>query len=230
MKAVTIARSAIRRRCGRRGSEIVEFAIFSVFMVPLFIWMFVTGMNLLRFIQCTEIVRDIGVQYVGGVDYSTYTAQTVAQTLAQGYGLTLTSSFSGNDATADSGAGNVFIIISQIMYVGPTSCSPLPTGTTCTNENQYVFLRQIYFGNKEVQFNGTQVQSAFGTLSATLNAAGYVQNYLTDSKAQCPNMADFMQTQLDDGQYAYVVEGFFADSGLGFSAYPAGGIYVRTFF
>ena len=199
-------------------------------MVPMFIWMFVTGMNLLRFIQCTEIVRDIGVQVVGGVDYSTYPAQSVAQTLAQGYGLNVGSSFTGNEATNNANSGSTWIVVSQIMYVGASSCAALPSGTTCTNENQYVFIRQVSFGNSSVQFNGTQVQSAFGAFSATVNTSGYVQNYLTDSKAACPNMANFMQTQLTDGQYAYVVEGFFADPGLGFSAYPAGGIYVRTFF
>ena len=228
MNAAPVANSPRRRRS--RGSEIVEFAVFAVFMVPLFIWVFVTGMNLLRFIQCTEIVRDIGVQTVGGVDYSTYAAQTVAQRLSQGYGMNIGSSFTGNDATSDSSAGNVLVMISQIMYVGASSCAPLPAGTTCTNQNQYVFLRQTYFGNKELQFNGTQVQSAFGAMTATMNAAGYVQNYLTDSKAACPNMANFMQTTLGDGKYAYVVEGFFASPDLNFSAYPGGGIYVRTFF
>ena len=220
---------ALRRR-GRRGSEIVEFAIFSVFMVPLFIWMFVTGMNLLRFIQCTEIVRDIGVQTVGGVDYSTYPAQSVAQVLAQGYGMNVGSSFTGNEATNNGNGGSVWIVVSQIMYVGATSCASLPSGTNCTNENPYVFVRQVSFGNSAVQFNGTQVQSAFGAFTAAVNSSGYVESYLTAANAQCPNMANFMQTQLSDGQYAYVVEGFFADPGLGFSAYPAGGIYVRTFF
>ena len=220
----------MRSRRGRRGSEIVEFALFSVLMVPLFIWMFVNGMNLLRFIQCTEITRDIGVQYVGGVDYSTYEAQSVAQVLAQGYGLNVGSSFTGNNATNNSNGGNAWIIISQIMYVGANSCAPLPTGTTCTNEDKYVFIRQVNFGNSSLQFNSAQVQSAFGSLTATINSSGYVQNYLTDRRAQCPNMAGFMQTQLADGQYAYVVEGFYANPGLAFSAYPAGGIYVRTFF
>lgn len=230
MKPRMLAQSPVVRRGSRRGSEIFEFALFSVFMVPTFIWMFVTGMNLLRFIQCTEIVRDIGVQNVGGVDYSTYTAQTVAQTLSQGYGLNVGSSFTGNEASNDGNSGNAWIVISQIMYVGASSCASLPTGTTCTNENQYVFLRQVDFGNKTVQFNGTQVQSAFGAFTATVNTSGYVQNYLTDAKAACPNMANFMQTQLSDGQYAYVVEGFFTNPTLGFSAFPAGGIYVRTFF
>jgi hypothetical protein len=91
-------------------------------------------------------------------------------------------------------------------------------------------LRQVDFGNKALQFSGTTVASSLGTLTATLNTSGYVANYLTDSKAQVPNMANFMQTQLADGQYAYVVEGFFGDPGLGFSAFPAGGIYVRVFF
>jgi hypothetical protein len=82
------------RRAGRqRGNEIIEFAVYAALIVPLFLWTFVTGMNLLRMIQTTQICRDIGNLYIHGVDFSTYPAEQIAQRLAQGYGLNVGSVF-----------------------------------------------------------------------------------------------------------------------------------------
>lgn len=215
----------------QRGSEIIEFALLAAFMVPLFLYVFIDGMNLLRMIQCTAINRDIGSLYIHGVDYSTYQAQTVAATLAASYGLQVGSSFTGNDATNDTNSGNGYVVLSEVMYVGATSCSALPAHTSCTNQNQYVYVQRLDFGNKNVQFNGATVQSAIGNPSgATINSSGYVQNNLTDPNAVATNFAPFMTTTLADGQTAYVVETFFADPSLDLSALPAGGVYGRTFF
>ena len=220
-----------KRIRGQRGNEIIEFAVLSVFLVPLFIWMFVNGMNLLRFIQTTQISRDIGSLYIHGVDFSTYEAQQVAARLAQGYVLDIGSSYVGSNSSNNSNGGNAWVILSQVMYVGSTSCAALPNNVTCTNLNKYVFLQRVNFGNSSVLFNGNPVQSGIGNpTGATINNGGYVQNYLTDSKAQAPGFGNFMTTQLSDGQVAYVVETFFADPVLSFSSYPSGGIYSRTFF
>jgi hypothetical protein len=219
-----------RRRKRQRGNEIIEFAVLAMFLVPLFLWGFVTGMNLLRMIQCTQICRDIGNLYIHGVDYSTYPAQQVAARLANGYGLQIGSSFSGNDATNDANSGNGYIVLSEVMYAGPNACSSLPVGTICTNENKYVFLQRIDFGNASLQINGTTVSSALGNPTAAASSAGIVQNYLTDSGAVAANFSSFMQTQIADGKVVYVAETFFASPDLGFSAFPAGGVYSRSFF
>jgi hypothetical protein len=215
----------------QRGNEIIEFAILSVFLVPLFIWMFVNGMNLLRFIQTTQISRDIGALYIHGVDFTTYEAQQVAARLAQGYVLNVGSSYAGSNPSNDANGGNAWVVLSEILYVGSTSCASLPSNVTCTNLNKYVFLQRLDFGNSGVLFNGNPVQSGIGNpTGATINSGGYVLNYLTDSKAQAAGFGSFMTTQLTDGQTAYVVETFFADPVLNFSSYPSGGIYSRTFF
>jgi len=229
MNCVRISISRRRAR-GQRGNEIFEFALYAAFIVPLFLWVFVSGMNLLRMIQCTQICRDIGNLYIHGVDYSTYAAQQIAQRLAQGYGLQIGSSFTGNNATNDGNSGNAWIVLSEVMYVGANTCSSLPSGTTCTNQSKYVFLQRIDFGNVGLQFNGTTVTSALGTPTATINSAGNVQNYLTDSGAVAANFSNFVQTQLADGQVMYVSETFFGSPDLGISAFPAGGVYQRTFF
>ena len=227
---VPVARHRLHRQ---RGNEIIEFALYAMFIVPLFLWVFVTGMNLLRMIQTTQICRDIGNLYIHGVDYTTFAAQQTAQRLAQGYGLNVGSGFTGgvtNMYNNDNNGGNGWVVLSEVMYVGAATCATLPTGTTCTNQNKYVYLQRIDFGNSGVQFNGNTVASAVGTPTATINAYGIVQNYLTDAGAVAPNFGNFLQTQLADGQWIYVAETFFASPDLGISAYPAGGVYSRTFF
>lgn len=221
-----------RKRARRqRGSEIIEFAVLSMFLVPMFIWMFINGMNLIRMIQATQITRDIGNLYIHGVDFSTYPSQQLASRLAQGYVLNIGNSFSGNIASNDANTGNAWIVLSQVMYVGSNSCSSLPQNTVCTNLNKYVFLQRVDFGNKAILFGSRPVVSQVGDPSgATINNGGYVQNYLTDSRAQAPTFSNFMTTQLADGQIAYVVEGFYADPALNFSSFPSGGLYIRNFF
>jgi hypothetical protein len=133
-------------------------------------------------------------------------------------------------STNDGNTGNGWVVLSQVMFIGAGSCSALPVGTACTNQNKYVYIQRIDFGNKALQFNGNTVASAIGSPSATINASGLVQNYLTDPNAVATNFGNFVQTPLSDGQVMYVSETFFASPDLGISAYPAGGVYSRTFF
>jgi hypothetical protein len=227
MTKIPISARRLRRQ---RGNEIIEFALMAAFLVPTFLWVFINGMNLIRMIQCTQICRDIGNLYMQGVDFSTYQAQNVASTLAQGYGLAIGSSFSGNQYNNDSNSsGNAWIILSEVMYVGTSACSALPSGTACTNSGKYVYVMRIDFGNKNLTINGNSVQSSIGTPSgATINAEGYVQNYLTDQNAVATNAGTYIT--LADTQVAYVSEAFFSSPTLGFSGFPGGGITARTFF
>jgi hypothetical protein len=223
-----VSRPRSRRQ---RGSEIVEFAVIAAFLVPSFLWVFVNGMNLIRFIQCNQICRDIGNLYMQGVDFTTYSAQEVASTLATGYSLQIGSSFTGNNPTNDSSSngGNGWVILSEVMYVGTSACSALSSGTTCTNSGKYVYIMRLDFGNSALTINGNSLSSALGTpTGATINNEGYVQNYLTDSHAVATNASNYIT--LGDTQVAYVAETFFASPTLGFSSIPGGGIASRTFF
>ncbi|HVO98262.1 MAG TPA: hypothetical protein VMT15_09360 [Bryobacteraceae bacterium] len=218
-----------RKRSRQRGYEILEFALMVCLLVPTFLWVFINGMNLIRLIQCNQICRDIGNLFMQGVDYSTYQAQQVAATLASGYGLQIGSSYTGSNRSNDTNGGSGWVILSEVMYVGSSACSALPSGTTCTNNGKYVYLMRVDFGNKSVLINGNSLQSAIGNPSAaTFNSQGYVQNYLTDANAVATYAGNFIT--LGDTQVAYICETFFASPTLGFSAYPAGGITSRTFF
>lgn len=221
-----------RRRARQRGYEILEFALMAALLVPAFLWTFINGLNLVRFNQANEVNRDIGNLYIKGTDFSTYATQALASRLAQGYALTVTS-FTGNQHTNNSGAGNGYVVLSQIMYVGPTTghtCQAV--SPNCTNHDSYVYLQHIDFGNSGLQFNGVTVASQLGgsVASATINTSGYVQNYLTDTNAVATNVPSIMSSQLADGQVAYVVETFFASPQLSISGLPGGGVYGRTFF
>jgi hypothetical protein len=223
-----VSRSRTRRQ---RGSEIIEFALIAAFLVPSFIWVFVNGMNLIRFIQCNQICRDIGNLYMQGVDFTTYSAEEVAVTLATGYSLQIGSSFTGNNPANDvaGNGGNGWVILSEVMYVGTSACSALSSGTTCTNQGKYVYIQRLDFGNSALTINGNSVASGIGTpTGATINNEGYVQNYLTDSHAVAANAGNYIT--LADTQVAYVAETFFASPTLDFSSIPGGGITARTFF
>jgi hypothetical protein len=223
--------ASLRRRKRQSGNEIIEFALMSVFLVPLLLWMFVNGMNLIRMIQCTQICRDIGNQYIHGLDFSTYAPQTLAANLATGYGLTVTGfsgDSSGNEQSNTSNSGNGLVILSEIMYVGTNACAALPSGTSCTNNGKYVFIQQLQFGNGSVQFNGVTVASALGSPTSAISDSGIVQNYLTTAGAVSSTAGNLIT--LSDSQVAYVSETFFASPSLDFSAYPGGGIYTRVFF
>src|SRR5579862_3848510 len=159
-----------RRNAVQSGSEIVEFALLASFLIPTFLWMFVNSMNLIRMIEANQVTRDIGDLYIHGVDYSTWEAQSVAQKLSQGFGLQIGGSFAGNESNNSGNGGNAYIVVAEIMYIGSGSCSSLPTGVSCTNENKYVFVQYLRYGNAALTINGAQVASAMGTPSAaTIN-------------------------------------------------------------
>jgi hypothetical protein len=225
-------RISARRSHAQRGNEIIEFALLSVFLVPLLLWTFIAGMNLIRVIQAEQICRELASLYIGGVDFSTYSAESLAVTLAQGYGLNVGTGFASgvnNMYNNDTNGGNGYVVISEIMYVGSNTCASLPYGTTCTNENQYVFVQRIDFGNNTLTINGATATSAFGSPTATETAYGDVESYLTDARAVAPNFGSFLGTALADGQVIYVVETWFASPQLGFAAPSGGGMYARVF-
>jgi hypothetical protein len=210
----------------------IEFALLASLLVPLLLWTFIAGMNLIRVIQSEQICREIGSLYLGGVDFSTYAAESLVVNLAKGYGLNVGAGFAGNVTNMydnDTNGGNGYVVVSQIMYVGSNTCTSLPSGTACTNEGQYVFLQRIDFGNKLLTINGATATSALGAPTASQTAYGLVENYLTDSGAVAANFGNLLNSALQDGQVIYVVETWFASPDLSFAAPPGGGMYARIF-
>ena len=238
---IQIARRRIR---GQRGqSEMIMFGLLVLFIfVPMFMWMFVMGMNMVFSIQANTVARDMDNMYIHGTDFSSYNAQLLAQQMATGLGLQFPNIGAGNNAATNTGAtGNGIVWLTQIMYVGATTdnlCqAALPAA--CTNANSFVYTQQIIFGNSTLT---SQKNTTLGTpTGAALSSAGVVSNPVTDSHARLPSASQTAmtnlwlttangQTNLTDGQVVYVAECFFQTPQLSLGVYSSKGVYARYFF
>ena len=230
-----------RRKNSQTGQEILEFGLVMILFVPMFLGTFVVGMNLIRSIQCNQVVRDLTDMYIHGGDFSTYSMQQEAQRLAQGLNLQIGSSFSGNQRANTSNSGNGLVTVTQIMYVGATTdpnCQAVGAGN-CTNHDSFVYTQQLQFGNGTLANSGSV---SLGTPSgATINSSGIVSNPVTDSHAALASgpqagMRSIWQTtnngqqSLADGQVVYIVEGFFQSPDLSVGSLSGNGVYARYFF
>ncbi len=216
-------RPVVRRRRGQKGSEIMEFALLSVLLVPTFLWMFITGMNLIRSVKATHLAADLGRLYINGTDFSKWDAQKLAQRLSTGLGLDVGGSDPGQMWNNGANGGRGVVMLSQVTFVGAPTCAPIiAAGNTCTNQDRYVFTQRIVFGNSSLR------QSNFGTPTAVITQRGLISEYATDAGARASNFQALFPTSLQDGQFAYLTEVFFESPDLNVSALSGAGIYARS--
>jgi hypothetical protein len=201
----------------QKGNELIEFGLASVLLLPLFLLSFVTSMNLIRGNQTAQLARDIGSLYIHGLDFSLTANQDLAVRLAHGLNL--------QDGASSSSSDGV-IILSQMTYIGTPTCTANGfNSSTCTNQNQYVFTQRLVIGNSSL------TTSRLGTPTASINSAGMVQNYLTDSGARTnTGFASIWNPGLTDGQYVYACEVYFTGPNLGLATVGNGATYTRVFF
>jgi len=227
-----------RRR--EKGQEIIEFAFVALLFAPMFLGMFVIGMNLIFSIQANNMVRNLGDLYIHGADFSTYPYQQLAQRMGTGLNLRMPS-FSGNLQTNTGATGDGIIWITQAMYVGATTdpnCVAVGA-SNCTNHDSFVFMQRVVFGNSNI--SAQHVSSMGDPSGATLSSQGSVSNPVTDVKAKLPAagqaaMVALWQTTangqapLADGQVFYAAEGFFQTPSLSLGTNVSQGVSVRSFF
>jgi hypothetical protein len=211
-----------RRTRLERGMEAIEFALLFSFLLPPFVWMFVNGMNFLRFNKATDVSRSAALLFVKGVDFTLPGNQDIISRVANGLDLQ-----NGNTITATGvSTGSGLLIFSTIQYVGPNTCA------SCTNLNKYVFLDRVYVGNTNLQISGTTVSSALGNPNNTLWSAttGIVTSTLTNAGAQVASTATgSLPAAMADGQIAYLVESYFKpQGGFGSGAFDSNGVYTRV--
>ncbi|MGJ5815553.1 hypothetical protein [Paludibaculum fermentans] len=181
-----IARLSKRKTQG--GHSLIDFAMVSLFLVPIMMATISVGFNTSRAIQVTTVTRDAANMYARWVDFSLTANRNLLVRLAAGLDMT------------DSG-GNGVIILSKVTYIASSDCTGagLTTGQ-CTNMNQYVIINRIVVGNASFK------TSTFGT-PGNISANGDVVNYLTDSSARATNFGNTLT--LTSGQFAFMAEGFF---------------------
>ena len=211
-----------RRRQSQHGIEAIEFGLLFVFLLPPFMWMFVNGMNFLRFNKSTDVSRSASLMYVKGLDFTYPGTQNIISRVASGLDLQVSASTTASGISAGSG----LIIFSTVQYMGPNTC------TACANLNKYVFLNRVYVGNTSLSISGTTVASALGNPSNTVwsSTTGAVSNIQTDTGAQvAASFSSIWSSTIGDGQIAYVTECFFKpQGGFGNGSFDSNGVYSRV--
>jgi hypothetical protein len=205
--------------------------------VPLFMGMFVVGMNLIKALQASLLIRDLGDIAIHGGDFSSNQMQLLAQRLGNSLNIQIPAFGTGvtNMQTNTAASGDGIIWMTEVMYVGPTTgtqCATVGAGN-CTNHDSFVYISQVVFGSSTV--NTAHPSGASGT----------VLNYLTSSGAKLPTAAQTTMTSiwqttnngqadLTDGQVVYISEGYFQTPTLTLGNTGTDGVsqgvYARTFF
>ena len=216
---------AERRRRKQKGIEAIEFGLFFVMMLPGFIWMFISGMNFIRFNKANDVARATALMYIKGQDMNVLGTQEIIARIGQGLDLEVDDGAAAPGQQLSNTRGSGLVVVSQVQYVGPNTCN------SCANLNHYVFLQRIYIGNKSLQISGTQVQSALGAPSTSIwnSSTGVVSNIYTDTGAQVnASFANLWSPGVGDGLIVYVVESYFA-GGFGSGDFGGNGVYARVF-
>ena len=210
-----------RRRRLQNGIEAIEFGFLFVFLLPPFLWMFVNGMNFLRFNKATDVSRSAALLFVKGVDFTLPGNQDIIARVASGLNLIDSETITANGVTS----GNGLIVFSIVQYIGTTTCN------NCANVSKYVFLDRVYVGNKNLVITGATVSSALGSPNAGVwsSTSGVVSTTQTNTGAQVPSGSTGSLPLMGDSQIAYVIECFFKpQNGFGNGEFDSNGVYTRV--
>lgn len=173
-----------------KGSSLIDFALVSLFLVPIMVATISLGFNTSRAIQVTTVTRDAANMYARWVDFSLPANKNLLTRLAAGLDMTVN-------------GGNGVLILSKVTFISDSDCTGAGLTTAqCTNRNQYVIMNRIVIGNPSFH------ASAFGTPSPTGQASnGDIVDYLRDTSARANNFGSVLT--LTSGQFAFMAEGFF---------------------
>lgn len=208
--------SSLRKLKSERGSTAIEFALVMICLIPLFFGTIAMGFTIARGQEAIQVTRDVGHMYGEGLDFTSTDAQQLTTQLAHGFTLT--------------GTGNAVLIFSKITTVFQADCTSASVNP-CTNLNQAVFIQRVVMGNTSLK------TSAYGTPAAGyLDSQGNIsaQNYLSQSSLVANGFTSVLAQ--NDGDVAFVVEGYFQMPDLSFlspgysGASATGGIYARAIF
>jgi hypothetical protein len=217
---MTIIKQPARRRARagshEKGAAVLEFALCTIVLLPLFFGTIALGMNLGRSLQVTQVSRDVSVMYSRGIDFSKPGAQEIIRELAGGMRL-----------TAD---GNAAVILSQVTVVNASDCRAGGFGDTCANLGSPVFLNRIALGNSTLR------QSNFGSPSG-MNAQGnippatYLDNPGARGNSRLASELAAADVAQRSGEIAFIVEVWFDTPELNpFGTVITRGVYAKSLF
>ncbi|MBN8734615.1 MAG: pilus assembly protein [Acidobacteria bacterium] len=201
----------------RKGNTVVEFALVSVFLVPLLLGTVNVGLTLGRSIQVNQVCRDAGHMYVRQVDFSKVQNQNVIQRLGDNIGL---------NVSAPSSSKGV-VVLSKILYMGATDCTGAGlTVGTCPNYRTPVITQRIVMGKSSLR------ASDFGTPNSSLitsNGDILPLNYATQTSCRATVIGNLLT--MSDGDIAYIAETYFEAPEWKFpGSYELTGTYSRAIY
>jgi Flp pilus assembly protein TadG len=210
----------VRRKRNQRGNALIELAIVSVVLIPLFFGMVGLGINLGHMNQAVQISRDTGHMYAKGVDFSQASNQNLIVTLSVGTGIT-------------ANGGNGVVVLSQIIQVYQADCQAAGyTNAQCSNLGQLVFTNRIVIGN-----SGLRVSNYGTPNSGIVNSSGNIAaaDYLTNSSAVVTGTFSSELTAsgltLSDGAVAYLTELYLSTPDISYlGTVGSGGVYAKAVF
>lgn len=202
----------------RSGHAILEFAVVSIVLIPLFFGMVGVGVNMGRMVQAVQVSRDAGHLYAKGVDLSQSANQNIIVNLATGIGMTAT-------------GGNGVMILSQLSRIYQADCDAAGLSNSCSNLGQVVFIGRIVIGNAGLSL------SRFATPpSSIVNSSGNIgaADYLTNPSDVATGFASVLSgagLTLNQGDVVYLAETYFSTPDLSFLGTQASqGVYARSIF
>ena len=201
----------------RNGNAVVEFALVSVFLVPLLLGTVNLGLTLGRSIQVNQVCRDAGHMFVRQVDFSKATNQAVIQRLADNIGL---------DITTPANSKGV-VTLTKILYMGATECAGAGlTVGNCPNYRTPVITHRIVMGKASLR------SSDFGTPSSSLiGTDGNIApaNYAVQASCRATTIGSLLT--MTDGDQAYIAETYFEAPEWKFpGSYELTGTYSRAIY
>lgn len=211
-----------RRRKTQSGNNLMEFALFSLFLMPLFMGTVSTGIALGKAIQTAQIARDAGHMFVRQVDFSQNANKQLIERIAVGMNMTV-----------NGGNGNV--VLSQVLMIGNSECTAAGlSGTSCTNRDYPVIVERILIGNPSVYTSsiGNPVSNIIQP-NGKINPSDYLTN--TSCRASTlsnggPNPSVGLLT-LQPSERTYIAEAYFRVPELAFVNEGAPmALYARNYF
>ena len=215
-------RTHLMRSQKQKGNSLLEFALFSIFLIPLFMGTVTTGVSLGKSIQVSQIARDAGHMFVRQVDFSQVSNKDIIVRLSAGLHMTVN-------------GGNGSVILSQILMIGPTECAAASLSPAqCANMNYPVITQRIVIGN-----TGLYTSLIGNPASNIIQSDGTItpSNYLTNTSCRASTLSTgganptVGQLTLSNAERTFVAEAYFRVPELAFlnNNNPVN-LYARNYF
>lgn len=190
----------------------IEAALVLSVAVPVLLGVAGIGVRLGRTLEGTQVTRDVAHMYALGTDFSLPGTQSIAKTLSRDFTLTA--------------SGTGVLILSRVVKVYQADCNAANV-PACPNLNQTVFANRLVIGNSNL------LASKFGTPPGTyIDSEGNISsaNYCKQASLRATGFDAILSLQ--DGQTAYLTEGYFSmpEVNLSYFGSTAKGFYVRLIF